>query len=239
MPSWPWAIPSLKLSPVGENPGQITAGHHGRKSGEAKAFPAPIASSHCSDFQEKILGPSIVARVEAGRAKVEISRHLERNIPERLGNSLGALAEPERFRRMTDNPEVVAHVDGQLAESPLIVERPRQALGFAETAEDPLEFSERKECGSQVEAKIDGLLQPLAGLGQMPQGRQRLLEARDRLPVGRSRQCLGAGLTQVRDRLLPHLTARYGAEARFDAADRLDQLRDVADGCSPPRYATA
>jgi len=27
----------------------------------------------------------------------------------------------------------------------LIVERPGQAFGFAETAEDPLEFSERKE----------------------------------------------------------------------------------------------
>ena len=76
----------------------------------------------------------------------------------------------ERFRRMTSHPEVVAHMDGQLPESPLIVERPRQAFGFAETAEDPLEFSERKECSSQVEAKIDGLLQPLAGLGQMRAG---------------------------------------------------------------------
>lgn len=117
------------------------------------------------DFQEKILGPSIVARVEAGRAEVEISRHLERNIPERLGNSLGALAEREGFRRMTRNEELVAQIDGQLPESPLIVERPRQAFGFAETAEDPLEFSERKECGSKVKAQIDGLLQPLAGLG--------------------------------------------------------------------------
>ena len=96
-------------------------------------------------------------------------------------------------------------IDGHLPEPPLIVERPRQAFGFAETAEDPLEFSERKECSSQVEAKIDGLLQRLAGLGQMPEGRQRLLEAAHRLPVGRSRQCLGAGLTEVRDRLLPQL----------------------------------
>jgi len=35
--------PFVELSPVGENPGQITAGHHGRKSDEAKEFPAPIA----------------------------------------------------------------------------------------------------------------------------------------------------------------------------------------------------
>jgi hypothetical protein len=70
---------------------------------------------------------------------------LERKIPKRLGNSPGAVAERERFRRMTSHIEVVAQIDGQLAESPLIVERPRQTFGFAETAEDPLEFSERKE----------------------------------------------------------------------------------------------
>jgi hypothetical protein len=69
----------------------------------------------------------------------------------------------------------------------LIVERPRQVFGFAETAEDPLEFSERKECSSQVEAKIDGLLQPFTGLGQVLQGRQCLLEAAHRLSVARSR----------------------------------------------------
>ena len=137
--------PFLELSLLGENPSQITAGHHGRKSGEAKAFPAQITFEQLQDFQEKLLGPSIVARPEAGRAEVEISRHLERNIPERLGNGLGVLAERERFRRMPSHPEVVAHIDGQLAESPLIVERPRQAFGFAEIADDPLEFSERKE----------------------------------------------------------------------------------------------
>ena len=174
--------PFLELSPVGENPRQITAGHHGRKSGEAKAFPAQITFEQPQDFQEKILGPSIVARPEAGHAEVEIPRHLERNISKRLGNGLGALAERERFRRMTGDPEVVAHIDGHLPESPLIVERPRQAFGFAETAEDPLEFSERKECSSKVEAKIDGLLQRLAGLGQMRQCRQRLLEAARRPP---------------------------------------------------------
>jgi hypothetical protein len=121
-------------------------------------LPARRQSKPLQDFPEKILRPSIVARVKAGHTEVEISRHLERNIPKRLGKSLGVLAERKRFRQMTSFPEVVAHIDGELAESPLIVERPRQAFGFAETAEAPLEFSERKECRSQVEAKINGLL---------------------------------------------------------------------------------
>src|SRR5262249_19648863 len=109
----------------------------------------------------------------------------------------------DRFRRMPSHPEVVAHIDGHLPESPLIVECPCQVFGFTETAENPLEFSERMECSSQVKAKINGLLQPLAGLRQTLKGHERLLEAARRLPVGRLHQCLAAGLPEVHDRLLP------------------------------------
>src|SRR6266478_2017345 len=148
----------LDLSPVGETPGQVTAGHHGRKSREGKPFPAPIAFKQLQDLPEEILGPSIGPRPEAGQAEVEVRGHLKLNIPQGLGKSLGTLAKPEAFHGMTSHVEVVAHMDGDLAESPLIVECPGLVFGFAETAEDPLEFSERKECCSQLEAKIDGLL---------------------------------------------------------------------------------
>src|SRR4029453_12151012 len=153
-------------------PSQMAADARGRKCGLAKACGAPIAFEQLQGFQEMILGPPVVARPDAGRAQVPISRHLEWNIPKRLGNGLGVLAEREGFRRMTRHPEVVAQMDGQLAESPLIVERPGQAFGFAEIANDPFEFSERKECSSKVEAKVDGLLQPLPGPGQLSQGDQ-------------------------------------------------------------------
>src|SRR5712691_11246723 len=72
--------PFVELSPVGENPSQIGADEHGGKSGEAKTFPAQITFKQLQDLQEKVLGPSIVARPEADPAEVEISRHLERNI---------------------------------------------------------------------------------------------------------------------------------------------------------------
>ena len=48
----------------------MTAGHHGRKSGETKSFQAPIAFKPLQDFQEEILGLSIVPRPEAGHAEV-------------------------------------------------------------------------------------------------------------------------------------------------------------------------
>jgi hypothetical protein len=130
-------------------------------------------------------------------------------------------------------------MDGQLAESPLIVKCPRQAFGFAEIADDPLEFSERKECSSQVEAQINGLLQPLAGLGQMLQGRQRLLEARHGLPVGRSRQCFGTGVMEVLDRLLPQLTPRGMVGQPFDVLGQPVRIEafDGADNAGVQRLA--
>ena len=49
-------------------------------------------------------------------------------------------------------------VDGDPPEPPLIVERAGQALGLPEVPEQALDFAEREERRSQVEAKIDGLL---------------------------------------------------------------------------------
>src|SRR4030095_3991756 len=103
--------PFLELSLVGEDPSQETAGRHGRKSGEAKPFTTQVAFKQLQDFQEEILGLSVVARGEASHAEVEISPHVEWNIPQRLGDSLGALAEAERFRRMTSHTEVEAHMN--------------------------------------------------------------------------------------------------------------------------------
>ena len=92
--------PFLELSLLGQNPGQMNAARHTRKSDEASAVPASISFDQLQDFQKRSLGPSIVARQAAGRAEVEISCHLESKILERLGNRLGALAKHERFGRM-------------------------------------------------------------------------------------------------------------------------------------------
>src|SRR5262245_9577434 len=108
----------------------------------------------------------------------------------------------------------------RLPESPLIVESHPQVFGFAETALDPLELSERVQGRPQIEAQIDRLLQCLASLGHMPLGCQRLLEATHRLPVSRSRQCLLPSLTEVRDCLFPYLTS-YGVVSQ--SLDVLDQ----------------
>jgi hypothetical protein len=114
----------LELSQLGENPTQKAADRHGGKSGLAKQFLNRNSFEQLQDMQEKIRGPSILPRPDAGQSEIEISRHLEQNISKRLGNSLGVLAERAPFRRMTSHLEVVAQIDGQLPESLLIVERP-------------------------------------------------------------------------------------------------------------------
>jgi hypothetical protein len=61
----------------------------------------------------------------------------------------------------------------------------------------------------------------------MLEGRQRLLAARRRLPVGRSRQYLDADLAEVRDGLLPQLTP-HGMVGQ--ALDMLDQPVRIGSG---------
>jgi hypothetical protein len=65
----------------------------------------------------------------------------------------------------------VAHIDEKLSKASLIADRPRQTLSFTETAQAPLELSQRKEGRSQVEAKINGLLERFAVLAQKLEAR--------------------------------------------------------------------
>ena len=92
----------------------------------------------------------------------------------------------------------------------MIVDRPCQALGFTETGEDPLEFSEGRQCRAKVKAKIDRRLQRLAALGPMSESGQRLLEAAHRVLIGQSRQCLGAGLAEIRDDIVQWVAEPFG-----------------------------
>src|SRR5262245_44228387 len=104
--------PFLELSLVGENPRQIGAKEHSRKAGETKSLLPQITLQQLQDVLEKLLGLSVVACPDAGRAEVEIPHDLQRNISKRLGDDLGALAERERFRRMTRLPEAMAQMYG-------------------------------------------------------------------------------------------------------------------------------
>ena len=64
--------------------------------------------------------------------------------------------------------------------------------------------------------QINGLFQRLAALGEMCQGRQRLLKIRHGLTVRRARHCSAPGLPAVGQRLVPHLAPHGMVRQPFD-----------------------
>jgi hypothetical protein len=147
----------------------------------------------------------IIAGGEADCAEIVSRPNLDREISERLGDSLGVLGGCTRFSRVASAPEIVALVERYPPESQLIAERVREGLGVVQMLGEPREVAEGEERGSKVEAQIDGLLECLAGRGQMLEGHQRLLEVSDRFSIRRSRERPGPGLTEVGHGLLPRL----------------------------------
>ena len=85
-----------------------------------------------------------------------------------------------------------------------------QAVGNAR------ELSQRHQGGTQVELQIDGLLNCLATLRELPQSTQRLLKVCYRLPVGRACRRLVASLAAVDHSPVPHRTAQGVMRQQFD-----------------------
>jgi len=71
---------------------------------------------------------------------------------------------------------------------------------------EPLvQLTHRVERGTEVEAKIDRLLQPCASVGQVPRDSESLLQAVRRFLVRRARHRIDAGRVEIGRRLVPHL----------------------------------
>src|SRR6266571_1311277 len=152
--------------------------------------------------------PAIVAGEAGAGGKVVLRCDLERNIAETLSDGLDPLRQRTHLCCVTASVHVMAaHIGRHPSESSWIVKRSRQLFGLPEMPQGRRELAQREERLAKVEAKIDPALDLLARVGQWLQGRQCLLEPAHRLPVGRMGESLGAGLPEVRDRLLPHLAA--------------------------------
>src|SRR5574342_327678 len=106
-------------------------------------------------------------RGEARRADVIVRHDLERRIRQRLPDRLGALTERAGFARLTGDPEILAQVDRHPPKTPRVIERPGQPVGVTKTGQHRLQLSDREKRITKLEAKIDGKLERLAGLGKM------------------------------------------------------------------------
>src|SRR5262245_54594219 len=87
----------------------------------------------------------------------------------------------------------------------MVVEGDSKGLGLAHTCQGVLELATRMERRPQGKSEIDRLLTRGAGLWQMSQGEEGLLEVRTRLPVSRPRHGLLSGLLTIRESFGPYV----------------------------------
>jgi len=92
-----------------------------------------------------------------------------------------------------------------LSEPRLISEGLGVDLRFTKDVVDPREVPERVQRMAELYPHVNGMLEVLPMLREVPEDFQCLLEVPQRLVVGRAREGLGARLTQVGQRLVPHL----------------------------------
>src|SRR2546425_5127135 len=97
------------------------------------------------------------------------------------------------------------HEGGNPSQPTLIADPLGEHLGLAKVVEDSRELSEGSERIAKVQPEIKPELHGFAILGEMREGSERLLEARDRFPVSRACGSLRPGLTKVGDSLVPDL----------------------------------
>src|SRR5262249_55028876 len=90
----------------------------------------------------------------------------------------------------------------------LVADSSREGFGLPEIAQRPIEFQEHKHSVSELESKIDGLLDAHLILWQPREHGQRLVEKGGSFPIGASADGLCARLGQVRSGPLPQLTAQ-------------------------------
>ena len=156
----------VENSEFGKGPRQEGARHHRRVRNEAKPIAGQIAGQRVHQCPAEAFGSAIVARENVLPDVVVPAGNLEREIAKRRADGLYLVSERAHVARATTRVQVkAAHVARHRCQPALIVELPCEGFSFAEIPFNPSPFHQREQSISEVEAKIDGLLQGLASLG--------------------------------------------------------------------------
>ena len=100
----------------------------------------------------------IVAETAVGAAHAEVAHDLQRQIPGGFGKLEGASTCVQGEVGHSDIPVVIAEEGEHPAETLGIVQRLRQALGFAEVRKDLRVLTVRDQRVAQLQPDVDGLL---------------------------------------------------------------------------------
>ncbi len=115
---------------------------------------------------------------------------MNRAQPQHGGGARGNIAEPltdlqgprgrcDRGRMVPGDPEGVGQSRGDPPQPPLVAERPRDRFGRQVALEEAVRPRHRLQGHAQVEAQVDRLLLPPTALGEVLDGRQRIVVRQD------------------------------------------------------------
>jgi hypothetical protein len=136
--------------------------------------------------------------------------------------------------------EIVAQKGGDSRQAAWITQGLGQAFGLAQAVVTPPELAQGLQCIAQLKPEIDSLRTCVSTLGEMLQGRQRLLQVYHCLAIGRARTRLDMRLAAIGQGLLPHLAPECMVREAFDVfaaprgIERFQRLHDARVEAAPP-----
>jgi hypothetical protein len=117
-------------------------------------------------------------------------------------------------------PEYHSHPGQHLSQPSPIVERSGEGLGLTQQGEAPPILSQYTQRVSQRETELNGQHSGIAGLGQVREGLERLLEGGHRLAERGTVVGPGASLPAAGHGLVPHLAPQGMVRQTFDLLGR-------------------
>ena len=128
------------------------------------------------------LAPSSMRHAQNGRGD-----HLDRAITEGPREAQGFLPESDGPVVVASGPALAHHEGGDPPQPVWVTERPGEPLRLLKVASHTLPLAKRDERVPDVDVEVDGQLERLPGLGEAPEGLERLLQVGHGLAIGSPR----------------------------------------------------
>ena len=156
------------------------------------------------------------------------------------GNRQRALTNFQRADKLAGSQDAHAQMGEDSRQTGPVIQRRSQRLGRAQMLETLLEVSKREKHLPKLAPEIDVLFDGFPAFRETTERDQCLLEARHRLAVRGTRDCLGTGLPAIGDSFLPDLAANSVMCQPFEVLDQsiriepLDRSDDAPVKATPP-----
>ena len=232
--------PFGERSQFGERPGKPDAREHRREPRHAEPLSQPLAPGQLHALPEVDDRLVVLARRVMNRAEAQDGGGASGDIAEPNTDVQGTPGCRERGGVVAYDQEGVGQSGRDAAQPFLVSEIPGTDLGGPVMLENAVDACERLQGRAQVEPQVERLLLPLASLGKMLDGHQRILVRRHGLLERRARDGLVSSLPEVRGSRLPPLRPEgmmpqtLGVLPEPVGIEALDRRHDLAVQAAAP-----